>query len=102
MLDKAKMALRVKTNTFDVEIQGLIDACIADLKLAGIRLPLPVGDDSPPDNNPPADDPLIMRAVALYCKAQFGFDAENSERYVKAYDALKLSLALAGDYRALE
>ena len=81
MFDYVKMALRVKTNAFDTEIQGLIDACEADLKLVGIRL-LTV------------DAALLKRAVVLYCKAHFGFDIENGERYMKAYDMLKMSLEL--------
>ena len=36
MLEKVKLALRLKTAAFDAEIQDLIDAALADLKLAGI------------------------------------------------------------------
>lgn len=86
MLDYVKTALRVKTSVFDVELQGLIDACKADLSMVGIRIP-------------EGDDALIQRAVTLYCKAHFGFNVEDGERYMKAYDMLKMSLALAGDYR---
>ena len=70
MLDKVKNALRVKTAAFDDEIQDLIDACKADLRLVGV--------------NVPADTP-----------------AEDSEKYRAAYDYLKCSLSLAGDYHAL-
>ena len=90
MLEKVKSALRVKTNSFNSEIAGLIAACEADLQLAGIILPY--GDD------PNGCDPLIQRAVILYAKANFGF-LEDAERYQKAYDFLKTSLSLAGDYR---
>ena len=39
MLDKVKNALRVKTAAFDDEIQDLIDACKADLRLVGVNVP---------------------------------------------------------------
>ena len=45
------------------------------------------------------DDPLIKRAVVLYCKAHFGAD-DNAGRYQQSYDMLKGSLMIAGDYRA--
>ncbi len=87
MLDKVKNALRVKTPAFDEEINDLINACIADLRLVGIR----VSDD-------PVVDPLILRAVILYAKGHFGRTADG-EKYLKAYEYLKCSLSLAGDYR---
>lgn len=95
MLDKVKNALRVKTAAFDDEIQGLINACEADLRLVGVNVPevkTPAAGETPT-----AGDPLIERAVVLYAKANFGFNAD-SEKYQKAYDLLKCSLSLAGDY----
>ena len=99
MLEKVKAALRVKNAAFDGEITGLIAACKADLRLAGIIIP----KEKPPAEGemPTAGDPLIERAVILYAKANFGY-AEDSERYQKAYDLQKCSLSLAGDYNALE
>lgn len=98
MLDKVKNALRVKTSAFDDEVQGLIDACKADLRLVGVNVP----EEKPPvEGEPPsASDPLITRAVILYAKANFGY-SEDSEKYRQAYDYLKCSLSLAGDYHAL-
>lgn len=99
MLNKVKAALRVKTAAFDGEVEGLIAACKADLRLVGVVIP----EVKPPAEGeiPTAGDPLIERAVILYAKANFGY-AEDSERYQKAYDLLKCSLSLAGDYNALE
>lgn len=99
MLDKVKNALRVKTTAFDDEVQGLIDACKADLRLVGVNVPEAT---TPAAGEPPAaGDPLIERAVILYAKANFGFNAD-SEKYQKAYDLLKCSLSLAGDYIDME
>lgn len=98
MLDKVKNALRVKTAAFDDEVQGLIDACKADLRLVGVNIP----EEKPPaEGEPPAaGDPLITRAIILYAKANFGY-SDDSEKYRQAYDYLKCSLSLAGDYHAL-
>lgn len=100
ILDKVKNALRVKTNAFDDEITGLISACEADLRLVGITVP--DENEAPAEGEEPtAGDPLIERAIILYSKANFGFFEQN-EKYQKAYDYLKCSLSLAGDYHAME
>ena len=97
MLDNVKNALRVKTAAFDDEIQDLIDACKADLRLVGVNVP----EDTPAEGKEAtAGDPLITRAIVLYAKANFGY-SEDSEKYRAAYDYLKCSLSLAGDYHAL-
>lgn len=95
MLDKVKKALRVKTDAFDDEVQGLIDACKADLRLVGVNVP---EDKSPAEGEElSAGDPLITRAIILYAKANFGY-SDDSEKYRQAYDYLKCALSLAGDY----
>ena len=97
MLDKVKNALRVKTAAFDDEIQDLIDACKADLRLVGVNVP----EDTPAEGKEAAGgDPFITRSIVLYAKANFGY-SEDSEKYRAAYDYLKCSLSLAGDYHAL-
>lgn len=85
MLEKVKLALRLKSSTFDKEIIGLIDACKLDLRLAGVDRIM-------------EDDALIERAVILYCKANFGYGDEKG-KFQMAYNALRDSLSLAGDYR---
>ena len=44
------------------------------------------------------EDPLIIQAIKTYCKANFGLDNKDSEKYQKSYDLLKQSLSLCGDY----
>jgi len=85
LLDTVKTNLRIKSTAFDeAEIQPIIDACKADLKLSGVE-------------KIEESDPLIQRAVVLYAKGNFGY-SEDSEKFMQAYTALKNSLALAGDY----
>ena len=92
-----KNAFRAKSAAVDDEIQDLIDACKADLRLVGAIVP----EDTPAEGKEAAaGDPLITRAIVLYAKANFGY-SEDSEKYRAAYDYLKCSLSLAGDYHAL-
>lgn len=85
LIDDVKVNLRIKSTAFDVsEIQPIIDACKADLKLSGV-------------NKIKENDPLIERAIVLYAKANFGY-SEDSDKFMQAYTALKDSLALSGDY----
>jgi len=90
MLAEVKPALRVTTNEFDAEIQGLIDAAIADLILSGVI----------PEKAQSTTDPLIKRAVVTYCKAHFGYDNPDADRFARAYDLLKQHLSLAEDYNS--
>lgn len=85
MLQKIKDALRVSGSDLDEEIQGLIDAAKADLRLSGIT-----------KNE---DDPLILRAITIYCKAHFGYEEPaQAELFMKSYNALKSHLALSQEY----
>jgi hypothetical protein len=85
MLEKVKLALRIKSNSLDLEIQDLIESAKADLNISGVK-------------NLDEEDPLIIQAVKTYCKANFGLDNKDSEKYQKSYDLLKQSLSLCGDY----
>lgn len=85
ILEKVKLALRIKTNKFDEEIKDLISSAKMDLKISGIVME----DDT---------DSLIAQAIKVYCKANFGLDNKDSEKYQKAYESLKNHLALCGDY----
>lgn len=88
MIVKVKEALRVTHSALDTEIIDLIEACKLDLKISGI-------------NNITETDPLITRAIIVYCKAHFGFDNSESERFERSYEMLKNHLALCGDYNAI-
>jgi len=87
LLPYVKPALRITVDAFDIEIQDLIDAAMADLILAGVAADKAVGTD-----------PLIKRAVTTYCKANFGFDNPDADRLQMSFDLLKRHLTLAQDY----
>lgn len=84
MLENIKKSLRITNSAFDSEIQDLIDSALTDLKISGVV-------------NQVETDPLIIRAVTIYCKAHFGYN-DNSEKFQNSYDLLKTHLVLSGDY----
>lgn len=83
MLEKVKLALRIKTKAFDNEIEDLIAAALADLRLAGVVLPDGGQEES-----------LIIRAVITFCKLHFG-EPENPDRLKLSYDEQKAQLKTA-------
>lgn len=89
ILNDVKVALRIAATTtdFDTEIQDLIGAAIADLKLAGVVADKAVDTD-----------PLIKRAIVTYCKAYFGYDNPDADRFIESYLLLKKHLVLSVDY----
>lgn len=84
MLDKVKMALRIKTDALDEELVDLIEAAKADLGIAGVVLPGTL-------------DAICTRAVITYCKMSFGLP-EDYDRLKKSYDEQKAQLVSATGY----
>lgn len=89
MPDKVKLALRITTDAFNDEINGLIQAARSDLALAGVIVP---------EN--PDSDPLIARAVVTYCKLHFGEPdkVEMYDRLKASYDEQKAQLCMASGH----
>ncbi|XZM32780.1 head-tail connector protein [Clostridium perfringens] len=85
MLEKVKLSLRIKSDAFNIEILEMIEAAKLDLSISGIK-------------KIEEDDPLIQQAIKTYCKANFGLDNKDSEKYQKSYNMLKEHLSLCGDY----
>ena len=85
LLTDIKEVLRISGSDLDNEIGDLISASICDLMLSGIT-------------NYDTEDPLIKRAVVLYCKANFGWDNPEADRFQKSYDMLKAHLTMSSDY----
>ena len=86
MLQSVKDALRVSGNDLDAELLNLIDSAKADLVLSGAL-----------ESKVVEADPLIKRAIIVYCKAQFGYD-DMSERFEQSYISLKQHLTLSAEY----
>lgn len=92
LIDDIHVNLRLSTGDFDAaELEPLMAACRRDLELAGVA-PAVANDDS---------DPLIARAIVLYCKAHFGYGTDG-ERYKEAYDSIRRTLAHSQAYAPTE
>lgn len=84
MLDKVKMALRIKTDALDAELADLIEAAKLDLGIAGVVLPATM-------------DAICARAIITYCKMSFGLP-EDYDRLKASYDEQKAQLSSATGY----
>ena len=84
MLQKVKDSIRIRHDKLDGDIEDNINACKRDLARVGI---VAISDD----------DYLIIQAVKLYAKWQLDFEGQ-ADRYQKAYESLRDSLSLCGDY----
>lgn len=89
-LDEVRQSLRLKSTSFNSEIESLIEACRLDLATSGIK------SEMANDEN----EPLIKRAIILYCQLHFGFeqDRDNANRLERLYNSLVIHLGLASDY----
>jgi uncharacterized phage protein (predicted DNA packaging) len=88
LLETVKTALRIPSDpNLESEAQDLITAAKSDLQLAGV-LQTKIVDN----------DPLIKRAIVTYCKANFGWDNPEAERFQKSYESLKNHLSLSVEY----
>lgn len=84
MLDKVKLALRITSNTFDTELNGLIASAQLDLGVAGVTLPSTLDD-------------ICDTAIITYCKMHFG-NPENYDRLKASYDEQKAQLSMSTGY----
>ena len=86
ILEKVRLALRRSTDDFDGEIEDDINACLKDLKIAGVT-------------NIETTDDLVIKAVKVYCK-MYSNDVTDGEfdRLKKSYDELKAQLQMATGY----
>ncbi len=85
MLEKIKLALRIKHDKMDADIQADIDACLADLHVCGVV-------------HAPDDDPLILNAVKLWCRSIYTDDTAKGAEWLRRYEALKACLMMAEGY----
>ena len=84
MLEKVKLALRIKTDAFDSELLELIEAAKLDLGIAGVNIPAEI-------------DAIVSRAITTYCKMNFG-EPDDYDRLKASYDEQKAQLSMATGY----
>lgn len=83
LLDDMKLVLRLTTSAMDDEVQMLVDAALAELARVGVRAEY-LDQDEP--------SPLAKQAVALYCKAHFGYDNDESDRFSQSFTRVEIDL----------
>lgn len=83
-----KVATRLNTTVFDDEITLLISAAQDDLVRQGVDSGLVRA----------AEKPLVRLAITTYCKARFGLDNPDSEKYGRAYQSLADELRKSTGY----
>lgn len=84
MLDRVKIALRITSNTFNDELNGLIASAQLDLGIAGVELPAEL-------------DEICKTAIITYCKMNFG-NPDDYDRLKRSYDEQKAQLSMATGY----
>lgn len=87
LTEKMRNAIRIssKAEPITEEINDCIEACKRDMQQVGI-------------NNLDETDALIVRAITVYCKAEFGY-SEKAQQFRQSYDSLKLALSLMEEYQ---
>ena len=78
-----KDRLRVSVGVYDSEVSALIDAAFRDLSRCGVDQSLLEGEI----------DPLVVEAVVLFCKALFGVDNQESEKFYGSYRLMVATIA---------
>ena len=86
LIFKAKMAKRITTDFFDMEVERLLDAAMLDLGVAGVVLPDEI-------------DRLVEQAAITYFLLNFG-QPENYDQLKRSYDEQKAQLATKTGYTA--
>lgn len=82
-----RAALRISSTAAAItsEINDCIEACKSDLRSVGV-------------NNLDESDALIIRAITIYCKAEFGY-SDKAQQFRQSYDSLKVALSLMEEYQ---
>ena len=90
LLEHIKAVNRITTDDVGIvsELEELIESAKMDLSMSGVQGDVLVSPY----------DPIIVRAISLYTKANFGFDNPDSERLMNSYRSLEVRLAISSEY----
>lgn len=84
LIYSAKMAARITTDFYDVEVERLLNAAMLDLGVAGVVIPSEVDD-------------LVRQAAITYFLMNFG-QPDNYDRLKRSYDEQKAQLSTKTGY----
>lgn len=90
LLTQIKTSMRITHGALDDTIQSDIQAGEHDLLRVGVQPFL--------DDGTLREDPLIRKALELYCKAQADYQGKGAD-YEGSYTRLRDAMSLCGDYR---
>lgn len=95
LLKHIKSVLRISTNDLGIEseVKMLIESAKMDLQTSGIRV------TKTNDTGQTVYDDMIVLAISLYCKANFGFDNPEADRFYQMYRTIETALALSTEYK---
>lgn len=90
VIDACRDALRIPADVYDydVEIEDLIAAARAAMCAGGVS-PKMASDDA---------DGTVRLAIKVFCKAHFGMDNPDAERYARTFDELVTMMHGSPDY----
>lgn len=86
LLESARLALRITTDAYDVQINSLLEAALLDLGVAGVVVPESI-------------DALVKQAAITYVRMHFG-QPDDYDRMKKSYDEQKAQLSMCTGYTA--
>lgn len=96
LIAKAKIRIRkMSTDILDEDVGQLVEVALADLKRIG------VDGSYLGKNGRSINDPLIIEAVLMYCKANFG-TPDNQERLMEAYEMMCTKIKGGGYHRSID
>lgn len=84
LLDDIKVALRLSSSAMDSEVEMLRDAALYDMERAGVNPALLDADD--------LENALVKKGVVAYCKANFGYDNSEAQRFEDSYNRVVVDL----------
>jgi len=81
LLADIKSSLRISSDAFDAEVEMLVEAALYDMERAGVNPALlEVADGELTSGNA-----FVKQAVTAYCKANFGYDVAEAQRFDDSY-----------------
>jgi len=84
LLDDIRKSLRVTTDALDSEIEMNIGAALYDMERAGVNPALLTVDEETGN----LENALVKKAVTVLCKADFGYDVNEADRFEASYDRI--------------
>lgn len=90
LVDDVKTALRLSASAYDDEVSDLISAAQEALVMGGVSAAeaTAVGPETP-----------VKQAIILYCKAHFGLDNPDSEKYERSFWLAVSRLVMSSEYQ---